>query len=79
MNNKRQNIILIILTTITILFACSCQTEREYAYIYDLEGKPILSMVNDTLKETNGNIVYITEPILYEEKTVYIKKIPVNK
>lgn len=79
MNNRRQNIILLILTTITILFACSCQTEKEYAYIYDLDGKPILSPVNDTLKETNGNIVYITEPILYEEKTVYIKKIPVNK
>ena len=79
MNNKRQNIILIILTTITILFACSCQTEREYAYIYDLEGKPILSPTNDTLKETNGNIVYVTERIVYEEKTAYIKKIPVNK
>ena len=78
MNNRRQNIILIILTTITILFACSCQTEKEYAYIYDLDGKPILSPVNDTLKETNGNIVYITEQIVYEEKTLYIKKIPIN-
>lgn len=78
MNNRRQNIILLTITTITILFACSCQTEKEFAYIYDLDGKPILSPANDTLKETNGNIVYVTEQIVYEGKTAYIKKIPVN-